>query len=83
MNMNKNIREKVVNEIELLSSKKIADDDFEIFSDGCLDSLNVLHIIFFIESEFDIQVNTYDVTIDALSSVNKIVDFICSRVNND
>ncbi len=49
MNMNKNIREKVVNEIELLSSKKIADDDFEIFSDGCLDSLNVLHIIIFIE----------------------------------
>jgi acyl carrier protein len=77
--MRENIKEKIINEVELLASKKIESDDFEIFSNGYLDSLNVLHIIIFMESEFKIQINPYDISIDALSSINKITDFVLSK----
>ena len=77
--MRKTIKEKITNEVELLASKKVDSDDFEIFSNGYLDSLNVLHIIIFMESEFKIKINPYDISIDALSSVNKITDFILSK----
>ena len=73
------IKEKITNEVELLASQKVENADFEIFSNGYLDSLNVLHIIIFMESEFKIQINPYDISIDALSSVNKITDFILSK----
>jgi len=73
------IKEKITNEVELLASQKVESADFEIFSNGYLDSLNVLHIIIFMESEFKIQINPYDISIDALSSVNKITDFILSK----
>jgi len=77
--MREKIKEKITNEVELLASKKVESSDFEIFSNGYLDSLNVLHIIIFMESEFKIQINPYDISIDALSSVNKITDFILSK----
>ncbi len=77
--MRNTIKEKIINEVELLASKKIESDDFEIFSNGYLDSLNVLHIIIFMESEFNIQINPYDISIDALSSINKITDFVLSK----
>jgi len=77
--MRESIKEKIISEVELLASKKVENDDFEIFSQGYLDSLNVLHIIIFMESEFKIQINPYDISIDALSSINKIVDFILSK----
>jgi len=77
--MRESIKEKIISEVELLASKKVENDDFEIFSQGYLDSLNVLHIIMFMESEFKIQINPYDITIDALSSINKITDFVLSK----
>lgn len=77
--MRETVKEKIIHEVELLASKKIENDDFEIFSNGYLDSLNVLHIIMFMESEFKIQINPYDISIDALSSINKITDFILSK----
>jgi acyl carrier protein len=80
--MRTEITNKIIQEIELLSSQKIPNPDFNIFSQGFLDSLNVLHIIVFIETEFCIQVDPYDISIDVLSSVNKIVDFIESKLDN-
>ena len=77
--MREEIRKKVLNEVESLASKKVIDDDFDIFSNGYLDSLNVLHIIVFIESEFNTKINPYDLSIDVLSSINKIVDFIDNK----
>lgn len=79
---NEEIQIIVKEEIELLASKEVPDNDFEIFTKGYLDSLNVLHIILMMENRFNIQVNPYDLHIDLLSSVNKIVLFIESKMND-
>jgi len=74
------IKNKIIEQVELLSAKNIPNDDFDIFSSGYLDSLNVLHIIMFIESEFNIKVNPYDLSLDVLNSINKIVYFVQSKL---
>ena len=75
------IEQKIIEQVELLSSKKVPDNDYDIFTKGFLDSLNVLHIIMFIESEFQIQVNPYDLSLDVLNSINKIVNFIQTKLD--
>jgi len=67
-------------EIETLSNKELPSSDFEIFQTRYLDSLNVLHIIIFIESEFKISINPYDVNIEMLSTVDKITDYILQNI---
>lgn len=62
-----------------MSSSFIKNNDFNIFSNGFLDSLNVLHIILFMETEYGLEINPYDLSIDNLNSVNKITDFIISK----
>ena len=76
------IKSKVRNEIENLAAKQVPNDDFNIFGEGFLDSLNVLHIILFMETEFGMKINPYDLHIDVLNSVNKIVSFIESKIND-
>lgn len=68
---------KILNEIELLSNKKLTNYDEEIFGkNGLLDSLNVLHIMIFIEREFNIQLNPEDITLENFGTVNKIYQLI-------
>ena len=74
------IEQKIKNEIELIAGKEVTDNDMEIFKDGFLDSLNVMHIIVFMETEFKLSINPFDLTIDMLSSVNKIVDFVMKKI---
>ena len=75
------IERKIIEQVEVLSAQKVPDNDFNIFSKGFLDSLNILHIILCMESEFSIQVNPYDLTIDTLNSINKIVFFIEEKID--
>jgi len=75
------IEQKIIEQVELLSNQKVPDNDYDIFTKGFLDSLNVLHIIMFIETEFQIQVNPYDLSLDVLNSINKIVAFVQTKLN--
>lgn len=73
------VEEKIKKELELISGKEVSDNNMEIFKDGFLDSLNIMHIIVYIESEFNLKIDPYELTIDMLSTVNKIVDFIMRK----
>ena len=70
---------KVKTEIEALAGCEIDDTDAEIFKSGLLDSLNILHIIVFIENEFDLKINPFDINLDTLGSINRICDYIQSK----
>lgn len=72
---------KIINEISLLSKKDVIDLDEEIFGkNGLLDSLNVLHIMLFIEREFKIRINPETVTLNNFGTVTKILDLIQKNV---
>jgi len=75
------IKNKIIDEIELLAKAKIVDNDEVIFGqDKLLDSLNVLHILLFIELNFNIKINTKELSIENFNTVNKIVSYIEDRV---
>lgn len=67
---------KVRSEIEALAACEISDPDAEIFKLGLLDSLNILNIIIFIENEFSLKINPFDINLDTLGSITRICDFI-------
>lgn len=73
------IKARVKNEIEVLAGSEINDPDQEIFTSGLLDSLNILNIIVFIENEFKIKINPFDINLDTLGSINRICEYIQSR----
>lgn len=75
MNCSK-IETKVRSEIEALAACKISDPDVEIFKSGLLDSLNILNIIIFIENEFSLKINPFDINLDTLGSITRICDYI-------
>jgi acyl carrier protein len=75
----KEIETIVRNEIEALAACEIKDPDAEIFKSGILDSLNILNIIIFIENEFSLKINPFDINLDTLGSIARICEFIQSK----
>ncbi len=73
------IQTKVRSEIEALAGSKISDPDAEIFKSGLLDSLNILNIIIFLENEFSLKINPFDINLDTLGSINRICEYIESK----
>ena len=73
------VLQKVKNELEAMASCKIGDPDAQIFTSGILDSLNILNILSFIESEFQLQVNPFDINLDTMGTINKICDYIINK----
>jgi methoxymalonate biosynthesis acyl carrier protein len=73
------IKTKVKSEIEALAACEISDLDAEIFTSGLLDSLNILNIIVFIEKEFSLKINPFDINLDTLGSINRICEYIMSK----
>ena len=78
--MNKDVvLQKVKNEVEAMASRSIDDPDTEIFTSGILDSLNILNILTFLESEFQLQINPFDINLDTMGTINNICDYIISK----
>jgi len=77
-----NIKKQIVDEIELLAKAKVKDNNEIIFGkEKLLDSLNVLHVLLFIEINFGIKVNTQELTIENFNTINKIVNYIGIKLN--
>jgi acyl carrier protein len=75
------IREQIVEEIETLANGKIKNDDEIIFGkEKLLDSLNVLHILLFIEIHIGLKISTGELSIENFNTVNKIVEYVEDRV---
>ena len=76
------IEKKVVEEIELLAKREVGNYDEVLFGQGhLLDSLNVLHILLFIESNFDVSIDTQELTIDNFNTINKIVNYVVCKIS--
>ncbi len=48
--------------------------DTALFDDGILDSMNILDLIAFIETEFCIKLSDDDITLDNFRTLKKIID---------
>lgn len=76
MNEFTKIAARVLSEINTLTSRPVTDNDEEIFVSGILDSLNVLHVIIFMEAAYGITVNPFEINLETLGSVNRIARYI-------
>ena len=75
------IRNVILSEIELLAGKHVLDDDEIIFGkEKLLDSLNVLHILLFIEINFKLAIDTKELTIENFNTINKIITYVESKL---
>jgi acyl carrier protein len=70
------IMETVTCEVEQLAGKTLSDPDAPLFESGYLDSLNILHIIVFLESRFGLNIDPFAVNLEVLGTVAKIVEFV-------
>lgn len=55
--------------------------DDALLEEGIIDSLGLLEVVTFIETEFDITVDDAEVTLDNFGSVNAIAAFVKSSQN--
>ena len=51
-------------------------DDTALFSSGILDSFHLIDLVGFIETEADIRIGPFDMSLDNLDSIEKIVEFV-------
>jgi len=57
--------------------------DDQLLEEGIIDSLGLLEIVTFIETDFDVTVDDADVTLDAFGSVNLMADYIETLLSAD
>lgn len=55
----------------------------DLLGSGLLDSLGVMQLVWFIETEFGVQVPPEDVTIDNFQSVDRIATYVEGRRGGD
>ena len=65
------IREFILNE-ELSDSTIAIHDDQMLLTDGILDSLSIIRILTYIESEFDVDISSNDINIDDFETINSM-----------
>jgi len=66
---------------ELLSrahEEPVASDQ-DLLASGLLDSLGVMSLVYFLETEFEVEVPPQDVTIENFNSVDTIAAYLQSR----
>ena len=69
------IRGYLGNEVGLEIAKIEAADE-KLFSDGHLDSMDILNMVSFIETEFGIRVNSLDISVENFDRVASIADYV-------
>ena len=68
--------------LEFIQNELIDDSDTELsvdmslFQDRLLDSLNLVSLLNFLEKTFEIKINTSEVTLENVDSVQKMIEFV-------
>jgi acyl carrier protein len=57
------------------------DDDDSFLQEGIVDSVGVLELVLFVEETFGVNVNDQEITPDNFDSVNKLANYIRSKMN--
>lgn len=55
-------------------------DAVPLISDGILDSLATLKLVFFLEEQFGFEVQPHEVSSDNLNTISDIADFVNSKI---
>jgi acyl carrier protein len=72
----------ILDELEVLADKTVTDLDADIFfKRQFLDSMNILNLVVYIEQRFEIKLEPFFLDREAVSSVNKIVDYVEQRIS--
>ena len=61
---------------ELISSEHMFDNHTELFKAGFLDYMNLIHLMLFIEENFNFKVSPLDLSYDNFGSVHSICEYI-------
>ena len=80
MSLNERILKEYIKTNTNIGSVKITPDT-SLFESGLLDSIQLLGLIEYIESETDIQIKNSDITIENIDSIEKILNFVSKSIN--
>ena len=67
---------------ELVIGSMTIEDDQELLMSGLLDSINVMRLVGFLETELSTSIPPEDVLVDNFGSVKQIVSYLQTRANN-
>lgn len=75
--------ETITKYIQSQLANKELDDDLDIHDDllgsGIVDSLGMMKLVLFIETEFKVQVPPEDMTIENFMTINHIMDYLSNK----
>lgn len=54
-------------------------DDVDIFASGFVNSLFVMQLVMFVEGEFNIELDSDDLSLDNFRTVNSLVDLVSRK----
>ena len=76
------IREFVRQQFPLAQRRSIGDDD-SLIEGGIIDSMGVLEIVTFIESQFEVVLADDEVASDNFRSIQSLADFVKSKLDSN
>ena len=62
-------------EENLLDGEAI-DNETDLIMSGVIDSLDIVHLITFIQKEFELKIPPTEITVENFSSISKIADYL-------
>ncbi len=78
MNIHHVVKNYLINELGLDEN---IEDNRSLFSGGVLDSMDIIGLLSFIEKEFNVRFNPFDVSIESLDSIELIVSTIQKSIS--
>jgi acyl carrier protein len=69
------IREFIVKNLYFADDKAIADED-SFLETGVVDSMGVMELVAFIQSEFEVEVAQHEIVVENFDSIRKLANFV-------
>ena len=76
MNVRDKVREYIIENFLFGDAEPLADDDMSLLDEGVIDSVGVMELVAFLESDFGISVGDEELVPDNLDSVANLVAFV-------
>lgn len=79
-----NVKDRItayVNNYFIKESGLVVKDDTSFLDEGIIDSTGVLELIAYIETTFEIRIEDEEIIPNNFDSINKLVDFVCMKLN--
>jgi len=69
-------------EDQFLYGERSVKDDENLFESGIIDSMGLLRLLAFLESEFGVSIEMKDIAIENFDTIDKIMDIVLSKTKN-